>query len=58
MALTHEKKDRHLYPLFGFVAFIESSYHLRRKAVIKGTSNVPGGFVRLLLEDKNKKSGV
>lgn len=53
MALTHEKKDRHLYPLFGFFIFVETSFHhLRLKAVIKGTSNVLGGFVRLLLEDK------
>ena len=25
MALNHEKKDRHLYPLFGFSFFVETS---------------------------------
>lgn len=46
MALNHEKKVRHLYPLFGFSFFVETSFHhLRLKAVIKGTSNVPGGLV-------------
>ena len=45
MALNHEKKDRHLYPLFGFSFFIEISFHhLRRKAVIKGASDAPGGL--------------
>ena len=45
MALNHEKKVRHLYPLFGFSFFVETSFHhLRQTAVIKGTSNAPGGF--------------
>ena len=46
MALNHEKKVRHLYPLFGFLVFRRDLlYHLRQMAVIKGTSNAPGGFV-------------
>lgn len=44
MALNHEKKVRHLYPLFGFHFFHGNLRHLRRKAVIKGASNAPGGF--------------
>ena len=45
MALNHEKKVRHLYPLFGFLVFHRDLlYHLRQMAVIKGTSNAPGGF--------------
>ena len=45
MALNHEKKVRHLYSLFGFLVFHRDLlYHLRRKAVIKGVSNAPGGF--------------
>lgn len=52
MALTHEKKARHLYPLLVFRCC--NLLHLRHKAVTKGTSNVSGGFVRLLLEDVKK----
>lgn len=51
MALNHEKKVRHLYPLLVFYFLYRNLHHLRRMAVIKGASNVPGGFVRLLLED-------
>ena len=54
MALNHEKKVRHLYPLFGFYFWQRDLlYHLRQMAVIKGASNAPGGFaieiLRLIL---------
>lgn len=45
MALTHEKKDRHLYPLSVFLFFCTNLHHLQRKAVTKGAPNVPGGLV-------------
>ena len=51
MALTHEKKDRHLYPLFGFHFFHGNLRHLRRKAVTKGAPNVPGGLVSVPLTE-------
>lgn len=54
--MGYRQKVRHriLAPVFAgsspaspvrFLFFIETSFHnLRRKAVIKGTSNAPGGF--------------
>lgn len=44
MALNHEKKVRHLYPLFGFFFFIRLLLPPTATAVIKGDSNAPGGF--------------